>query len=209
MHSSLPHSLRDVPPNNLLPAPLQLQVHSNFSRRCSSPMYCKLCSDKSLIVLANDFPFVVEGWFRPELLQASNIKVDLTYVVIHHPDSGLCDAAKPGLSSNNVWPQETFASVKLDRGTDPTFHTTVSLPKLPAKTLVSTRTAVVAAKKAFTAAGEVRQLRSGGTFSTYIRAEAVLLDCEKVQSFETYSPEVFVSGDRNLRKVCNNHYSTH
>ena len=102
--------------------------------------------------------------------------------------------------------QETFASAKLDRGTDPTFYTTTTPAasgSLPAKTLVSTRTAVVAAKKAFAAAaGEPHQMRFSGTFSTYVRADVKLLGGEKEQFFQTYSPEVFVSGDRNLRKFC-------
>ena len=73
---------------------------------------------------------------------------------------------------------------------------------LPPQKLVSTRSAISAAKRGWAAAGNLRVVRSTATFRTFIRAEVMCIGGGKARSFRVYSRELYACTDRNLRKLC-------
>ena len=72
---------------------------------------------------------------------------------------------------------------------------------IPPTKLVSTRRAVVSAKRTLAGSGDIHRLRHGA-FRNFIRAEVTCIGGGKVSSFRAYSHEVYACTDRNLRKLC-------
>ena len=66
------------------------------------------------------------------------------------------------------------------------------------KELISTRNAVAVAKKELTDTSRI-----GGSYHTHIRALVMCNGPDISRSFQVCSPELFVSCDRNLRKLSN------
>ena len=67
--------------------------------------------------------------------------------------------------------------------------------------IVSTRSAITAAKKAV-AASAGKRAPSQPVFRTAIRAEVMCIGDGKARSFRVYSRELYACTDRNLRKLC-------
>ena len=98
--------------------------------------------------------------------------------------------------NEGAWVLETLSSASIESSAS-----LLQMAILPKK-LVSSRSAAVATKRAMAAAGDLRPLRLGGTFRTFIRAEVMCIGGGKAISFRVYSRELYVCTDRNLRKLC-------
>ena len=168
----------------------ELTVHSNFTlpshlEQCS----CGLCSKQGILVLSKTLGFVVEGCFKAGLPEGEDVQVELQYVIVHE--------LRGGTMPNRAYPEEWVVK-QLGAISAAQFCTSVA-----AHQLVSSYKAAIAMKR------EQHSLRSTtGTFHTYIRAEVNCIGAQGAHSFRVYSPEVYVSNSRQLRKISDQQHSS-
>ena len=174
---------------SLVEADVKLVVKSNYTT-ASHPQQCNcgLCSKQGLVLVMNNLPVTIEGRLWSGLPEDKEVKVLLQYVVLHRPsgdsmaEDGCCD----------VWVLDEVAVLA----------GSAFCVEVQAKQLVSTYHASKATKKAF-AGSQLGSL--AGTFHTYFRASVTRIG-EQKEAFQVYSPEVYVCGDRNLRRLsCQQH----
>ena len=127
------------------------------------------------ILISNDLPLVLEAQFKSPP-KAGATKVLLQYVVVCHENG----------STAGVWIQKQLGFL-----TWPTMQRI----EVPAKQLTSTYHAIAATKK-------LEDALASFTFHTYFRAE-VACGASEAQPYHAYSPEVYVCGDRNIRRIFN------
>ena len=145
------------------------------------------------MVLVNTSSFFINGLFRSGEPFGDEAKVELQYVVIHEPDSRTTEV-QTAHSDDSSWVVKQLGVVTIHSSAETAFHAVV-----PAKMLKSTWSAVSDTKKAIRRAGNRRPAE--GTFHTYIRAEVVCLGAQAVRPFQVYSSEVYLCGERNLRRI--------
>ena len=129
------------------------------------------------ILITNDSPLFIEAHFMLAP-PASVVNVMLQYVVVCKASDAAC--------CGDVWVQRQLGVL-----TWPELQM-----ELPGKQLASSYHAIAPIKK-------LKNSRASCTFHTYFRAEVSYLAAEGPQTFEVYSPEVFVCGNRNFRRRSN------
>ena len=140
-----------------------------------------------------------------DLLEGTEVKVDVAYIVTYHPGSSLSDYTKPAVGASDFWVFQTLGSATVGDAR-PKFRMVID-----AKVLASTKTAIKARRRLLAAAGDLDKLRSG-SFHTCIRAEATLPSAglnrslgsksANVQSLQVFTVELYVCGRRRLEQLC-------
>ena len=161
----------------------ELAVHSDYGRPCHPQSCdCDLCSKQGTVLVANGRPLTVEGRFSPGPPQGSEVQVTLQYVVVHKStDDCVIDE-----TCHDVWVLKQLGVIA----------EAAFCVEVPAKQLVSSYHGINATRKAV-----CKSQAAVGTFHTHLRAEVTCIGAQKAQSFRVYSPEVYVSGDRNFRRI--------
>ena len=190
-----------APASECLPAPssscslsttgFELVVHENFERRCGAQANCNLSKQR---VLANDAPFNVEGKLSMGLTDGGAMTVEIFYAAFQEEQTGGSDGC--------VWVLKKLGAATLNASRQ-SFSLTI-----PAEQLISSRSAIVATKRALAAAGDLRRLRLAADnpnsgFRTCIRAEITGVVGENIRTFHVHSPELHVCGRAYIRKLCN------
>lgn len=161
----------------------ELVVHSNYDRpRHPQPCDCDLCSKQGTVLVANDRSLTVEGRCNPGPPQGGEAQVTLQYVAVHKStDDCIIDE-----TCRDVWVLEQLGVIA----------GAVFCVEVPAKQLVSSYHGIAATKKAV-----CKSQAAVGTFRTHLRAEVTCIGAHKARSFRVYSPEVYVAGNRNFRRI--------
>ena len=174
------------PPANLA-CGFQLLIVPNFRKRCGQQCRCALCQRQGVVV-ANDEPLTIDGLVNSGLTtKGDDVSVQLQYVVVHQPTGNMAHPTTLVLKQ--------LDKLKMDNPS--TFRTVVR-----ANQLMATWSAACIAKKAVSGSIDSQSSRPiQGSFHTYLRAEVVCLGSDLARSFLAYSPELYVCGKRNLRRL--------
>ena len=163
----------------------ELVVQSNYDpRHHLQQCNCSLCSKQGMVLVSNDCPLVVEGRFRSGPPDSADVKVVLQHVVIHKPtDGSFADGTSCDVGVIKELAVTTGAAFRVE---------------VPAKHLLSTYHGIATTKKQVDKSHDPT-----GTFHTHLRAEVTCIGVHKAQTFRVYSPQVYVSGGRNFRRISN------
>ena len=174
--------LQDVVLGSLDQVDFELVVQANVTPPCHSQQCnCGFCSRQGMVLIVNDWPCTIQGRFKADLPDGSEVEVLLEYVMIHLPSGDITDETEC-----DVWVLGKLAVVNGAK----------LCIEVPARQLVSTYHGSVAAKKVI--ASSQAPL---GTFHTYIRAGITCMGAQCTRSFRVYSSELYVCGARNLRRI--------
>ena len=143
---------------------------------------CGQCSKQGTVLIVNDSQCRIHGRFESGPPHGEDVKVLLEYVMIHVPFHG---------NTND----ETHCDVWVLRQLGVVDGAELCV-QVPAKHLVSTFHGRFAIKDAIAAAQAPL-----GTFHTHIRAGVTCTGAQGTRSFAVYSPELYVCGARNLRRI--------
>ena len=154
----------------------ELVLESNLTSLCPHhPCNCQLCRKGPVAAVANDLPFTLE--WKSNLTEGNDVTVRLEFVLVHE-------------TGRDHWRSVVLQQLGVRRGA--TFRTAVQ-----ARQLQSTWSAVSSVKREL---GDTQSSES--VFRTYLRAEVTCAAAQKFVSFRVYSPEIYVRGSRNLRRLC-------